>query len=250
MLSSVFSSATGMRVRRGGAVAAGLLVASVALVGCSDNGNELKDALDSAKTQQSAAETSASAQPSASNGAVALDPQVLEAEPAIMTIGKADAPNTITVYSDYLCPHCADFATSFETELKTKYVDTGKAKIQYRDFIVIDEQVSTAIAVYARAVALETGDYQKVHHALMEKQSEIVAGGKVNVELLVQIGEEAGADNAQELLDAAIDESNGKGVMDSHSKGRNEGVSGTPSVAVNGKLLEPEEIQNIDKFIK
>jgi len=51
-----------------------------------------------------------------------------------MSIGKADAPVTIVEYASMTCPHCAHFHETTFPELKTKYVDTGKARLIFREF--------------------------------------------------------------------------------------------------------------------
>ncbi len=49
-------------------------------------------------------------------------------------LGKADAPITIIEYASLTCPHCAHFETTVLPELKKKWIDTGKAKLVFRDF--------------------------------------------------------------------------------------------------------------------
>lgn len=49
-------------------------------------------------------------------------------------IGKADAPVTIIEYASMTCPHCAAFAAETFPALKTKYIDTGKARYSLREF--------------------------------------------------------------------------------------------------------------------
>src|SRR5271170_2235265 len=49
-------------------------------------------------------------------------------------LGKADAPITIIEYASLTCPHCAEFNKEIIPELKAKYVETGKARLIYRDF--------------------------------------------------------------------------------------------------------------------
>ena len=51
-----------------------------------------------------------------------------------MTIGKADAPVTIVEYASIACSHCAHFHETTLPALKTKYIDTGKARLIYREF--------------------------------------------------------------------------------------------------------------------
>src|SRR5271156_5092888 len=49
-------------------------------------------------------------------------------------LGKADAPITIIEYASLTCPHCAEFDKDVVPELKAKYIETGKAKLIFRDF--------------------------------------------------------------------------------------------------------------------
>jgi protein-disulfide isomerase len=49
-------------------------------------------------------------------------------------LGNPDAPITIVEYASLTCPHCAHFANEVLPELKTKWIDTGKAKLVLRDF--------------------------------------------------------------------------------------------------------------------
>ncbi len=49
------------------------------------------------------------------------------------TMGKSDAPVTLTVYSDFQCPSCGLFARQTEPRLRSTYVEQGKLKIVYHD---------------------------------------------------------------------------------------------------------------------
>ena len=63
------------------------------------------------------------------NGATVLD--ITEDD---FVIGKINAPVTIIEYASLSCSHCADFHINTLGELKKEYVDTGKAKIVFRNF--------------------------------------------------------------------------------------------------------------------
>lgn len=49
-------------------------------------------------------------------------------------LGNDDAPVTIVEYASMTCPHCATFHAVTLPEIKTKYIDTGKARMIFREF--------------------------------------------------------------------------------------------------------------------
>jgi len=59
---------------------------------------------------------------------------VLEITEDDFVIGDKNAPITIIEYSSLSCSHCADFHNNTLSDLINEYVDTGKARIVFRDF--------------------------------------------------------------------------------------------------------------------
>ncbi len=53
---------------------------------------------------------------------------------ALKVMGKANAPITIYAFESLTCPHCAAFHRDTLGQLKTEYIDTGKAKLIFIDF--------------------------------------------------------------------------------------------------------------------
>ena len=49
-------------------------------------------------------------------------------------LGMPDAPITIVEYASLTCPHCAEFDRDTLPKIKEKWIDTGKAKLVFRDF--------------------------------------------------------------------------------------------------------------------
>ncbi|HYD16905.1 MAG TPA: thioredoxin domain-containing protein [Patescibacteria group bacterium] len=49
-------------------------------------------------------------------------------------LGKEDAPITVYEYASLTCPHCAAFNRVALPEIKKHLIDTGKAKMVFRDF--------------------------------------------------------------------------------------------------------------------
>jgi len=59
---------------------------------------------------------------------------VLEVTEDDFVIGDKNAPVTIIEYASLSCSHCADFHNKTLGDLKKEYVDTGKARIVFRNF--------------------------------------------------------------------------------------------------------------------
>ena len=59
---------------------------------------------------------------------------VLDVSEEDFIIGDENAPITIIEYASLSCSHCADFHINTLPELLKEFVDTGKARIVFRDF--------------------------------------------------------------------------------------------------------------------
>ena len=64
-------------------------------------------------------------------------------------LGHPEAQITIIEYASLTCPHCAKFHAEVLPKLKKDWIDTGKAKLVYRDF----PTAPVALASYAAMVA-------------------------------------------------------------------------------------------------
>lgn len=104
-------------------------------------------------------------------------------------IGKDDAPVTIIEYASLTCPHCAHFATTILPELKKQLLDTGKAKLIYRDFPF--DQFALKAAMLAHCVPKD--NYFQMVELLFTKQDEWTKA-KEPLTVLQQFGSLAGVD--------------------------------------------------------
>jgi protein-disulfide isomerase len=74
-----------------------------------------------------------------------------------VTLGKANAPVTVTEFADLKCPFCKDYTLTTQPDILTKYVRTGKAKIVFRNlaFVGADPSDTRRAAVAAIAASLQ-----------------------------------------------------------------------------------------------
>jgi protein-disulfide isomerase len=88
-----------------------------------------------------------------------------------MSSGDEDAPVSILVFGDYLCPGCAAFALQIRPEVQTRLVDTGKARVVFYDF-PLPQYVPLGSFLAARAArcAGDQGAYWPFHDYLYQTQ--------------------------------------------------------------------------------
>ena len=155
-------------------------------------------------------------------------------------LGKADAPVTVETWSDFQCPACDAFATTIEPDLISQYVATGKARIVYRDRLIIDRPPTDTESHQAAAAARCVGDkFWAFHDYLFENQNPKGENlGWFTPAFLASVADAVGADRT--AYDACM--ANGATAMVAAAVaedaiGAAAGVNQTPTIALNGKLM-------------
>lgn len=158
-------------------------------------------------------------------------------------LGKADAPVTILDYSSLTCPHCATFHTQTLPELKEKYIDTGKAKIVFRDFPF--DQWALRASMMARCAPQER--YWPILDILFKQQGQWSRAADP-AKALAQIGKLAGM--TQETIDACwADQKLADGILNMRLEGQNaHKVEATPTFVLNDGKARVEGAQSFDTF--
>ena len=148
------------------------------------------------------------------------------------SIGKADAPVTIVEYASMTCPHCAHFHKTTLPELKTKYIDTGKARLILREF-PFDPR---AEAGFMLARCSKDNYYAMVD--VLFRQQESWAGVPNAKDALLQISKLAGF--TQESFEACLtDQKLLDDVRSVQKRGATEfKVDSTPTFFINGKTYK------------
>lgn len=148
--------------------------------------------------------------------------------------GDPNAPVVVEVYADFQCPWCRRFTLGPERRLEEEYVRRGEVLLVFRHFAFLGEE--SRWAAEAAECANEQGRFWDYHDKLFEEQSgENV--GTFRKENLKRFAAELGLDTQQfnQCLDS------GKyavKVQEETLEGRRRGVRGTPTVFVNGRLVE------------
>jgi len=182
-----------------------------------------------------AAEEAAPAKEAAPAAAPAKEaaPAPAPAESALpdMALGKEDAPVTIVEYSSLSCPHCAHFHRDVMPALKSDYIDTGKVRYIEREFPL--NNAGLGGAVLARCV--DPIRFFAFTDLLFSRQEDW-AFKEDALQRLRIYAKQAGLTDAdfEKCLD---DEALQKKVLAVRERGEKEGVKGTPTFFINGKIF-------------
>ncbi|MDH3230595.1 MAG: DsbA family protein [Alphaproteobacteria bacterium] len=150
-------------------------------------------------------------------------------------MGNPEAPVTIIEYASLTCPHCADFHTDTLPQLKKEWIETGRAKLVYRDF----PTSPVALAVYAAMVArCAPEDRYFKFLEVFYKQQRNWTGSPDPVKALAQLARLGGMSQAD--FDACTqNEALFTGIRERALDGQMEfDIENTPSFVVNGRVIK------------
>lgn len=142
-------------------------------------------------------------------------------------LGNPDAPVTIIEFSDFECPYCSRAANGPIKQVIKEYVDTGKAKLIFRQY-PLPFHANAQIAAEASECANEKGKFWELHDMIFANQ------GSLSREALIEWAKGMGVTGIEECLDS------GKYTQETANdmaEGQQAGIQGTPSFFINGKLI-------------
>ncbi len=157
------------------------------------------------------------------------------------SVGPDDAPVTIIEYASMTCPHCASFHIKTYPKLKEQYLDTGKAKLLFREFPFDDR----ALAAFMLARCAADDKYFAMIDVLFEQQA-VWAQSNQPAQELFKIARLAGF--TQETFNACLQNKDvAAGIHAVKDRAALEfGVRSTPTFFINGE--EVAGSQSIEKF--
>jgi protein-disulfide isomerase len=153
--------------------------------------------------------------------------------------GDPNAPVTIIEYASWTCPACLDFHARIMPTVKADYIDTGKVRLVFREFPTPPANIAVAGFALARCTADE--NYYDLLDELFMRQDAILTlarqGGPV-VEALKQVGANHGIEGDEAFQACLDDEDNRAAIRASITAARSKNVEVTPTLFLNGELME------------
>ena len=163
-------------------------------------------------------------------------------------LGDLNAPLTMVEFGDYQCTFCKKFFSETEESIITNYVETGKVKILFKDFIVVPGNDSINAANAAHCANDQEMFWQ--YHSTLYNNWDGEGTGWASFERLHQFASTLGLD--MDKFSECMSKSKWKELVDSSKvDGRTLGVSATPTFFIidqNNKVLKIVGSQHYDVF--
>ena len=170
--------------------------------------------------------------------AVACAAPALAAAPRLpddMTMGSPRAKVTVVEYASASCPHCARFNNQVFPDFRKAYIDTGKVRYVFREYLTAPAEVAMAGFLLARCAGQDK--YFSVVDGFFRGQEELYRTGDLRT-LVESLGAKAGL--TPDRIRACMSDEAAANALNERVKGyaEKEHVDSTPTFVINGKKLE------------
>jgi protein-disulfide isomerase len=152
-------------------------------------------------------------------------------------LGNPNAKVLMIEFGDYQCPSCRMFWKEVEPRLKKEYIDTGKVKLVFRDFPIVQIHPEALLASMAVDCAGEQDKYWQYHDKVFREQynkgDDLV---RFKAADLKKWAKDTGLD--QPKFDQCLDSEKYKSeVLKDKADGDAVSVQGTPTFFINGHVI-------------
>lgn len=172
-----------------------------------------------------------------------------------LTMGDPNAPVKIIEFADFQCPGCGSYWSSMEADIVTQYVETGKVFYTYAPFSFVgsfvqnnpwDESIKSAEAAFCANDQGQFWDYRDYIFANQSGENQ----GAFSRERLLAFAKKLSLDEKafKECLDS---DTHYQDVMDANDYATSMGITSTPSIMVNGEVVELADlVTKIEEALK
>lgn len=184
----------------------------------------------------------------------------VERDGVVVVSGQQDAPTTIDVYADFLCPICAQFEEKYGEQIEQK-VSAGELKVRTHMVPMLVERSDppgySLDAANAALCAADEGKFTAYHDSLFANQPEEGKRG-YDKQQLIQLGRDLGITGdtfANCVNNGAYNQqltSKLEKVTQDPALQQDFGGSkgfGTPTVVANGEIVDFSDPQWLDKLV-
>jgi protein-disulfide isomerase len=164
-------------------------------------------------------------------------------------IGNPNAKVKIQAYEDFQCTSCKTYVDNVEMQLLTStYISSGEVYYEILQYPFIDTNTITKEsqqAANASMCAMDQGKFWAYHDILYANQG-IENGGSFNDKRLVAFAESIGLDMTQ-FNQCFSSNKHASEINAEHQQGVSLGVTGTPTLFLNGTQITPGFVPSYDQ---
>ncbi|CAN5199936.1 hypothetical protein BH10PSE2_BH10PSE2_23480 [soil metagenome] len=158
--------------------------------------------------------------------------------------GRADAPVTLVEYASFTCPHCAAWHKDVYPTIKSRFIDTGRVRMVFRDLPTPPQDVATAAALIGRCAA--PGRFFAVADSLFDGQAALATGSRTWFSDAI-----AASGRTREQVQACFSLPATQASLNADIRaGMAAGVQGTPTFFVNGTTVTDHSIEGLSAAIE
>jgi len=151
------------------------------------------------------------------------------------TLGAPDALVEMTIYSDFECPYCRNFALAAVPAIVAEFVHTGQVRLRYVYFPLAATHRNAVAAAKAAHCAGLAGRFWGFHDYLYVRQPEW-AGVSVSDSVWIDYAGNLGLDK-DEFSTCLKDVETNTAVEIDLRESLSGGATGTPTIVLNGQSL-------------
>ncbi len=165
-------------------------------------------------------------------------------------IGNDSAEVTVIEFGDYRCPYCRQFEMNTFPQLKENYIDTGQVKFSFINLAFLgqgSEQAANAGECVYRQNETQFWDF---HQAVYENQGSESENWVTN-DLMMQIARDNTEGLDYDELETCFSQRQASNdVRDDRAIANTNGVSSTPTIFVNGQMIQGNDYGAISSAIE
>ncbi|MFO7623132.1 MAG: thioredoxin domain-containing protein [Anaerolineales bacterium] len=162
-------------------------------------------------------------------------------------MGDPNAPIVMEVYSDFQCSACNLFAKQVEPLVTAQYVATGQVYVIYRHFPILDRGTNESKQSASASMCAAEQDRFWDYHDMVFANVLGVNAGSFTDRRLIAFAEELDMD--VDTFSACLRENRFQSEITADiTAGQQLGITGTPSVFVNGTQIAPGFVPTFEQL--
>ncbi len=154
-----------------------------------------------------------------------------------IVVGRADAPVAVDFYEDFQCPVCQELESTLGPNIQ-QMISDGRIRAVYHMMSFLGPE--SVRAANAAAAAAQEGKFKEYHDVLYANQPPEHSGGYQN-DALTAFGARMGL-TSPAFIEAVRNGTYNGYVAKVEDDASKRGVTGTPTVLVNGRQLSPQAL--------